>query len=312
MKKFFKGILRTALILILAGAIIGIIGSVAGGKYDVMRMFKNGELSYNFTDWSYKDNSIYDIEEQEVFDKTKEVLSGDLSKYQVADSSIRSLELTIGGGELVILDSEDENFYLEAENAEKLQAFAKEGTLYVKALKNTPTVQINGEGNTMKLYLYMPKTVVYEKLELELGAGRVEADAVHAARIEADAGAGQIVLSDFVCDEFDGEVGAGELVLKNVQTAAKAELSVGAGHIEAEVDMQGELEAECSLGQIALNLTGTEKDFNYEISCAAGEIKLGSNSYAGLSKEQKLWNDAEKDVKLDCSLGAINVSFTEK
>lgn len=311
MKKFFKGVLLTALILILAGAVIGTIGSVAGGKYDVMRMFKNGELSYNFADWSGKGDSIYDIDDREVFDKTKEVLSGNLSKYQIADGSIQSLKLTIGGGELVVLDSEDGNFYLEAENAEKLQTFVKEGTLYVKALHNTPTVQINGESNTMKLYLYMPKAMGYEKLELELGAGRVEADGIHAAKIEVDAGAGQIVLSDIVCDEFDGDVGAGELIAKNVQTMVSAELSVGAGHIEVEMDMQGELAAKCSLGQIALNLAGKEKDFNYEISCAAGEIKLGSNSYAGLSKEQKLWNDAAKDVKLECSLGAINVSFAE-
>lgn len=312
MKGFIKGILWTALILIIAGLVILIAGSVAGGKYDVIRMVKNGELSYTLSDWSFGfgGDALFSIDDQNVFDQDVPVLSGNVEKYKIAEGSVTSLHITVGGGELILCDSEDGSYYLEAKNAEKLQATEKQGTLAVKAMRTGSSIEI-GDSKAMTLYLYVPKEVDYDSVELNLGAGRMELSSIQTRKLMVDADAGQVVLSDISCEELAGDVGAGEVLVKNAKVKKNAEFSVGAGHIEAWLDVQEELRAECSVGQIALKLEGKEEDFNYEISCAAGEIKVDKSSYAGLSQERSIQNDAPKNMNLECSMGAINVTFTE-
>ena len=47
------------------------------------------------------------------------------------------------------------------------------------------------------------------------------------------------------------------------------------------------LEADCGIGNIDLDINGKESDYDYEISCSAGEVDIGDSSYSGIGHEQK-------------------------
>lgn len=318
MKKFIKYCLITALILIVVGFVIGTAGSVAGGGYDVMRMFWNGELSFDedFFHRHFGDNDferegvmeepLYDIDDIDIFEGGKEVLSGDISKTKLADGSIRKLDITLGGGELVFQESGDGAFYLEASKAEKLQFYVEDDTLKLKA------VRTKAHHNNMKVYLYIPKDIFYEEVEIELGAGVIGLEGLtDVGKLDVDVGAGALTISETACEELDAAVGAGELILQQTVIRQDAKLEVSAGHIGGDAQVLGDLDVKCSLGAAEITLAGREEDFNYRVQCAAGEVQFGSQAFHALAADRKVDNDAAKQMDLDCSMGAIIILFEE-
>lgn len=289
MKKFIKITLVIALICIVAGLIISVAGSVSGGGTDVFEMARNGELNWSIDDLGFgewgKEERLYHLDDVEVFDDNVEILSGDIEKCQIdGTEAVTKLDITVGGGVLQVSDSGDDNFYLEAENAEKLQVYTEGNELKVKAIK-TKEYQ-----DDMEIRLYVPGSVPFEDVSVELGAG-------------------QINIADITCKNLEAEVGAGELVVNNTEVTLDADFSVGAGHIQAQVSVLGNLEAECSMGGAEFVLKGQETDFNYEIECAAGQVRVGSEAFQALATEKDIDNGASKNISLNCALGAIEVEF---
>ena len=84
---------------------------------------------------------------------------------------------------------------------------------------------------------------------------------------------------------------------------------VGAGNFTLKGELHNDVEVECSMGNISLDLKNAYKDFDYEVKCSAGNIDLNGKKYTGLSKEEKIDNDAEHEMKLECSVGNVDVSF---
>lgn len=311
MRKFIKICVVTALIMVLVGLVLGIAGFAAGGSYEVVKMVRNGELTFDSTDfeWASFDfdgSALYDIDDINIFSKEKEILQGDINKKQIAEEFLPQMEITLGGGTLEILPSEDGGIYLEAQNAEKLQAYAEGNTLKVKAIRT------KAGRDEMKVYLYIPMDVAYEKITLDVGAGVLSLeDLTEVGVLKADVGAGLLKLSDLQCNELKAGVGAGELRVMQTTVNGDADLSVGAGRIQAEAKICGDFSVECSMGEADILLAGEEEDFNYEVSCSAGSVDLGSKSFQGLASERELENGADKKMELNCALGAINISFEE-
>lgn len=319
MKKFLKFCLITAAILIIAGLIFGVAGFVAGGNREVVRMVRKGELTFDsdFFRWGFWDfdedwpemdemDRLYDLDDIEVFDKDREIQSGDIALTQLSVSDIAKLHISLGGGEFEIRRSEDESFYLEAKNAERLQVYGENDTLYLKAIRT------RAHNMDARITLYIPDEVSYEELNLALGAGilRME-DAISCLEADIEVGAGQMFLENLTCSSLKLDVGAGELIGKNLTVRTSAEWSVGVGHLQVDAAVDGDLEVECSMGSAELTLAGDEEAFNYEIECAAGMIQIGSMEFAGLSSERSLDNNAEKEMALDCQMGAIEVTFRQ-
>ncbi len=321
MKKFLKFCLITAAILIIIGLILGIAGSVAGGNREIARMARNGELTFDsdFFRWGFwafdddeprltvidehLDEHLYDLDEIEVFDEDREIQSGDISFSRLPVSDIRRLHISLGGGEFAIRQSEDENFYLEAKNADRLQVYGENNTLYLKAIRT----RVHHMDTVISLYI--PEEP-YEELELALGAGVLRLqDALAFLEADIEVGAGQMFLENLTCNSLTVEVGAGELIGKNLTVRESADWSVGVGHLQVQGTVEGDLDVACSMGSAELTLADEEAAFNYEIECAAGTIQVGGTEFAGLSAEKSLYNHAKKDMNLDCQMGAIEVTF---
>lgn len=316
MKKFIKFCIITALILIIIGFITGIAGSVAGGGYDVLRMIRNGELSFrsSFFDVHFGDGFFdweEDMEPLDVLDDTVlltgEEFSGDIEKRKLTDEVITKLDITLGGGELYFMNSDDGAFYMEAENVEKLQTYVEDHTLKLKAVRTK--THYNHE-HDMKIYLYIPDGLSFEEAELDLGAGVMDLSGLtYVEELNATVGAGKLAMAGVTCKELEATVGAGELIAEEITVTEKAELQVDAGHIGVEGEILGDLDVNCALGAAEFVLKDTEDAFNYEIECAAGNIQIGNRSFHAVAADKRIKNDALKDMKLECSLGAIKIYF---
>lgn len=351
MKRFMKGCAVTALIFAVVGMVLAMVGGGIAGDMAIARAVEQATKgrvridSARPSGWggwmlhmmgldfdSYKeidsvvDSSIeeassiatdervdhgYDAGQQaddhEVeFSNDKHVFSGDVERF-CPGKDIRNLDIDIGGCWLQTADSPDGNLYLEAEDAYKFQGYVDGDTLYVKSVSRLPS-----DAGDCRITLYLPRDYRFHEVEIEMGAGEMDFGTLYADSASLEVGAGQITVYDRAeVSDLEVSVGVGSIDLGTL-VVDELEVEVGMGaFVVTEADIRGEADVNCSMGSVDMTVRGRESDFNYELECAMGCIELGDWEYAGLGQEKKIDNGASREVKLECSMGYIDMRFTE-
>ena len=60
------------------------------------------------------------------------------------------------------------------------------------------------------------------------------------------------------------------------------------------------------------NIFAEESDYEYDLECGIGDLKVGGNFYGGVGNSQHISNpDANRHMNLECGIGKIEVVFAE-
>lgn len=281
MRKLTKILLIGGLLLVLIGGLIMLITGGVIGVQKLGEMVKNGDLTVDFGDSGVVG---YQFDREKA---AKEIASFVLAKEQIGTSEdVKNLEIDFGAGELKIKESGDEYIYLEVEHLVPFEyGIDGEKTLYIKPKKKN-IVNATGE-----MILYLPKEIVFEEVDLDLGAGIMTVEQIETMELDVSVGAGTALFENLKCDDADMEVGAGEI-------------TVSQGDVRRT-------SLELAMGTAALNYLGKEEDYDYDLSCGAGEIRIGSIYSGGVGFEKETDLGKEKKMKVECAMGAVTVNFLE-
>ena len=329
MKKFMKGCGIAALILIVLGIIMGIAaGSIQGTALisDTVEKVTDGNVHLNLDigdfgltigdkigeaiedtigDELFDEGSIlYELDENMNFDNTFDIISGDVAKYSLGNE-VTSLNIEVGGCELKIVDSGDDNFYVEARNTRKFQSYVRNGKLTIKATKSAKNWT---DLKDCSMTLYVPEKFLFEHVEMELGACVLDLGDLYATELDLEVGAGQITGDYMEASKASVSVGMGEVSIDDMQVN-RLDAEVGMGALCLVADIKESANMECSMGELDLTLKGKETDFNYKVEAAMGNVDIGSDSYSGLAHERKIDNGAGKTVTVECAMGDVTVDF---
>ncbi len=333
MKKFMKGCAVTAFGFAVVGFVLGLVGgamagrstisqvvdSVTGGRAHIFHKNWWGwdvgigtdmvleQADTGMTDEYYGADEYYDPDDEDMFDRGHEILRGDVAKY-CPGSSIRNLDIEAGGCQIITELSQDKSVYLEVSDSYMFQGYVSDGTLYIKSTMGS-MIDWAERGNCV-ITLYLPRDFSFAEVEAEIGAGYVSFGQLRAQEASLEAGAGQIDLDGPEIQDLDITVGAGSVNLWNMKVA-EMDVEVGMGEFVAEGILDGNADVECSMGSVNLLLTGRERDFNYDIEGAMGNIDIQGESLMGLGQEKSVDNHAGKTISIECSMGYVSVGFTE-
>lgn len=331
MKSFMKTCSIIALFLLGAGVAFFIAGCALGGADQVSSVVNDvtgGKVNFNVGesgDWDFNiggvssddvknaiagimDNKIYNIDDfGSIYDSKQDILAGDVKKYNIPSDGIEDLKMDIAGCELTLLASDDDDFWLEAKNAQKLQAYVDGDTLRIISIRQGQGLSGLDIKNS-KVYFYVPEDFVFDKVEIEIGAGIIKGDSFAADKATIKIGAGSFEVKNLDGNDIKIEVGAGNADIDNANIG-KFECKVGEGNASVEGSLNDDVRVECARGNVSLDIKNDYKDFDYKVQCVAGNINLNGKQYSGLAKEEKIDNDAKNDMKLECSMGNISVSF---
>lgn len=329
MKKFMKSCAITALVLFVLGFVLATVASSIRGRTtieEVVESVTGGRVRIHlnpFSDWwgvRVNDNDVLGwmddmgileevddvIDENIGFDSRYSILKGSVEKFSLG-SDIRELNFEVGACGFTTEPSPDDNFYLEAEYAGKLQSYVEDGTLYIRS---TATVKKWNELNGCRIVLYVPEGTYFDEAEIEVGAGRLEFDGLQAREVSLSVGAGQVSLDDLLTDSLEVDLGLGQIEL-NEAVMGKLDAEIGMGEFVAAGTLNGDANVECSMGNVSLTLEGSLRDFNYELSKALGNVTLGNSSSSGFASEKYMDNGADKTIEVDCAMGNVSVRFTK-
>lgn len=332
MKKFMKFCAIAAVSMVIIGFLLAAaVSMIKGTKFlnDFLRQVTDGRIDTwveNAEDWQdggkellenvgegannlvegviteYENFDGYDIDDSTMFDKNYAIESGNLER-EFLNLSATNLDIQLGGCELEIQLSDDENIHITAENIGKFQAYQKNDELNIKATRNAKEDSTN-----CKIKLYLPEGYAWEKIDIEVGAGVIRIQNMEAMEIGLEVGAGQILAEYIEAGDMDISVGAGEARLDDMKIR-DLDVSVGMGNFEAAGIVEGKVDAECSMGNLTLQLAAAQTDYDYEIECVMGNIYLGDEKYSKTSGEKIIDNGAGQKISLECSMGNIEVTF---
>ena len=133
----------------------------------------------------------------------------------------------------------------------------------------------------------------YMTCAIEQDGDELDIDISHSKQFGTDAGKVTLyVPANQEFEEFSLHVGAGNVVLGEIQ-ARKVSI-------------------ECGAGRVAYAAPGVETDYNFDMECAVGNIKVGTTEYSGLATKKKINNNAQKNIEMECGAGEIVVTFEEQ
>lgn len=319
MGKFMKACGIIALICLVIGIILAVVVGKTegmGNVIDVVQSVTDGKININLedgfgifvdgSDWIEKEG-MFDIDDNTIFDKDYEIFDGDVEKHPVGEKA-SNLKIQVGGCTFYFEKSADDSFYVEATNAGKFQCFVKNDTLYVKSSRTT--VDSWDELEDGEIILYIPEDYHFNELEAELGAGRMDMKDITANTVNLEVGAGQILIDYLAAKDCDVEVGMGQVVVNGMQVTM-LDAEVGMGNLKMDGAVRGNIDAECSMGSIEFVLEGNQKDFNYNLDAAMGNVFLANDSYSDLTSDQTIQNGAAKHMNIKCAMGNIDVNFID-
>jgi len=311
--KFYKTCGIMAMTLFSAGLVLLIAGSLLCKPHDVIEtvdIVTNGRVSIDrleirINPWGYE--SIWSIfgkeshnSEQEM-KAAKEIKSGNIDRCEIACGDVSELIMKVGGCHIEMKQSKDDHFYIEAKMADQLQAYEENGIIYLMTENEGKIL------NSSEIVFYLPDDQSFERVQIDVGAGKVELDSLESKEMVIRLGAGEINAKEINSNLFEAKIGAGRLKVKKLKTD-DAQVDVAAGNLEIKGSIDRNLCADCASGNIYMKLDNDETDFDYEVKCAGGNIQLGSNRITGTAK-RSYENGADQKMELNCSRGNIEVHF---
>ena len=272
MKKFTKIALILAVVLFSVG-LVSVISSFAMGlTWDSLGdMVDRGKFSFNFKD---DDEPLYVDMNQDYGDASQDnMLSQEKEDngFVAVQEDFHSLDIEFGYGTLEIKYGDVEKLQIKQKNVDKYRCYVEEGSLHIEGNLKTKVGIANHDG---EITIVIPKNIVFQEVDLEVGAGKADVANLKANQVDIELGAGEINLTGLDTKKFDAKTGAGKLYAE---------------------------------------LVGKQNDYSYELECGIGQLKIGDSSYSGLGTEQNITNPgAERFADIECGVGEIIIKFQEQ
>ncbi|GLC77908.1 DUF4097 family beta strand repeat-containing protein [Lacrimispora brassicae] len=296
MKKFIKICLIAGSICVLVGGGISAVSAVMGGKLqDIVpqRAIEwRREISGIALDNFWEGENFNDFYVPETFnreEKGQEIFSS---------PDVKKLDIVMRTGNVVFVEDPLGSEVKIFANRDKTcwSLYEEHGELELQ--------EYNGwerkDGPELLFTVQVPKDYRFSEVSLK---------SVHSNRFSGGESSGPAMMAQTLsAEELDIEVQAGAVKIGrgNVGTLS---IEINAGAVEFSGTTSGDIEAVCQVGAIRLELDGKKEDYNYDVQCKVGAVKIGEESSAALKGRKQTDNGAGKDMDLECKTGAIQVVF---
>lgn len=309
MKRFTKIMLILAAFIFVFGFAITAAAKALGGRMPRTAVINNGwydgeqfHVSHSSSDhheydtmrdYEISDEDTWEIEYEDMISETvlEELADLDVAFHEVGAHKLE-ISVEAAGVEIIEGDTEGSIYLAEAGKYIEWEQEIDDDTLKltIRKKKGTGNKISSWDSQAYRAVLVLPKGEEFHEMEINVGAGSVEADRITVNKLELEAGAGSI------------SIGSGSVRELKIDSQAGSVIYTG------KVDR--ELEVDCQAGSAEVYLSGTSEDFNYDLKVSMGSIEIDGTNYGGLDKEKILTNeDAWKKAELNCEVGSIELVF---
>ena len=280
--------------MLLTAAVVGVVGiGMSIGGVAMGATLTGLNLSkYGFRDAIKQTTKYVSLDDKDSWDEDWDEITqlepvetnGDKEIFETLPTS--DLEISLSGDELKFQSYDGDKLRIEVSGSkkDKVKIGTEDDSLILETI---------GRNQDREITVSYPKNVRFKETSIDVAAGTVT------------------MCDEFRTDDLDVSVAAGEFTnAGKISVANDTTITVGTGNVElSELDIYN-LKVDCGIGNVGLDILGKEADYNYEISCSAGNVDIGDSSYSGVGHNKNITNpNARRDMNLDCGVGNITVNF---
>src|SRR5574344_2846106 len=179
---------------------------------------------------------------------TLEVSNSDNLQISDLDIEISCTNLTIKQGDELKIETNDGNIISE-QNDQKLIIKEKEKKHY------------NTNKDNLSVIIYVPASISFEKVDMEIGAGKVDIDGLNVKKINFNLGAGKSDIKNInILESAKISTGAGKTDISS-GNIKDLKLDIGAGSIKVSSKILGDSKINAGVGNLEININGKKEEY---------------------------------------------------
>lgn len=225
-------------------------------------------------------------------------ISGKIEKLNITND-IKFLDIEVANTNIIIkkgntLKAETNNKYLKLkERNDKLIFEDKRNNIF-------------GKNNNTDLIIYIPTEQIFNEVSIENGAGRINVELINTQKLELELGAGKVEINNLtVTKELDINGGAGEVNIKK-GNINNLNLDMGVGTLNLESIITGYSNIEAGIGDLNLKLTGDSNDYKIKVNKGIGNATLNGEKITN----ELYYGEGSNIINIDGGIGNINILYT--
>ena len=218
-------------------------------------------------------------------------------KIYIVSQDIRKLEIKINAADFVI--KKGSSFSVES-NLKYLKVEDENGVLTIRDSKRSGSTYSGAV-----LTLYVPADIVFDRVNITTGAGRLTVDNLSADRINLDLGAGEVSIDTLIANsDIDINGGAGKITISD-GNLNNLDLDMGVGQLNLTSALTGKGKFDLGIGESNITLIGTKDDYNLDIEKGIGNITIDGKNNSNI----KYYGNGTNKVEISGGIGSINIKF---
>ena len=207
--------------------------------------------------------------------------------YQ-ATQSINDLDIDVHNANIDFIETDGDHIEVKATSIyDGFKVYQSGNTLIVK--------QPN-YWNLFKRYasasirIYVPKDMIFENIKVNGSAGTMKINNLKCEIADFNIGVASVKVDNMECEDMNFKLAAGNVKATNI--TCNNELSIDAG-----------------MGNINVDLVGSEKEYNYKINVGMGNVRVGSEHVAGFGSNKSHSGLTDKMINVKCGMGNVKVTM---
>lgn len=210
-----------------------------------------------------------------------------------------SLDIDIGASDLVIRTGEK----FEVSSNGRYIVCRQRGERIVIEERSHISFGIEAE---VQVIITLPEGFEFEKVDMDLGAGNVEIDALSCEILDLDLGAGNFHAESLTATKrADIDGGAGKISIGGGSLSG-LELDMGVGALYLHSELIGENDLNMGVGDVKLLLLGDKSNYRLDIDKGIGEVIFDGSTVSGGT-----FGNGGCKVDIDGGIGRISIEFVE-
>lgn len=210
------------------------------------------------------------------------------------DIDLKYSNLIIRTGNRLKVETNNENIKFK-ENKNQLKLEEKDYKLFSKKSET-------------KVILYIPEDIIFDKVKIEAGAGKLYIQKLKTKELSFSIGAGQTSIENLiVTDKAKIEGGAGNVDILS-GTINDLKLDVGVGKFTIQAKLTGDNKINAGIGELNINLMDNIENYTIKAQKGIGTIRLDNQ----ITYNNVKYGDGQNNIDIDGGIGSIYINTNKE
>ena len=231
-----------------------------------------------------------------IFSDNEVELYDELKSTKLINDEIKDLDIKLNASELVFKIGDE----LKVEtNNKKINVEEKVYKLLISEKKSS----LFSKNNNSLLVITIPEEYLFDLVNIEAGAGKIDIEQLNAKVLDFELGAGKVDISKLnVSDKASIEGGAGSVTISS-SNINNLDLDIGVGTFTLHSKLTGKNEIDAGVGTLKINLIDSLDNYNIKVSKGVGSIRLNKETI----KDKKSYGTGNNYITIDGGVGDISI-----